>query len=92
MATLAEGSLLDLLCGIVVVAMSVEKILYNKIEIDLLLDMAVGIGGDKWPAADLFCQLCTSDQWKQWFQQLFDGRRCIELGSGTGFVCNRHLY
>lgn len=64
--------------------MAIEKVAYHGIEIDLYLDMAVGIGGDKWPAADLFCQLCTANQWKSWFTELFHQRRCIELGSGTG--------
>ncbi len=61
-----------------------QTVVYNEIKIDLLLDMGVGIGGDKWPAADLFCQLVTSEVWRPWFQQIFQGKKCIELGSGTG--------
>mmetsp|Transcript_1939 Transcript_1939/g.3081 ORF Transcript_1939/g.3081 Transcript_1939/m.3081 type:complete len:214 (+) Transcript_1939:71-712(+) len=63
-----------------------EEISYNGTSISLLLDMGVGIGGDKWPAADLFCKLIASDSWKQTFSKLFSGKRCIELGSGTGIV------
>lgn len=63
-----------------------EIINYNNISISLLLDMSIGIGGDKWPAADLFCQLITSNNWKEYFQILFQNKRCIELGSGTGIL------
>jgi methylase of polypeptide subunit release factors len=48
--------------------------------------MAVGIGGDKWPAAELFCKLATSERWQSFFSSLIDGKRCIELGSGTGLI------
>jgi hypothetical protein len=66
------------------VAGVVESVAYGEIQMVLLVDMAVGIGGDKWPAADLFCQLCTSSQWKVYFSDLFKNQRCLELGSGTG--------
>ena len=61
-----------------------ELVHYNGYLINLCLDMSVGIGGDKWPAVDLFCQLITSLEWKDYFFQLFSSKRCIELGSGTG--------
>lgn len=48
--------------------------------------MGVGIGGDKWPAAELFCELVTDPQWKTYFEGLFEGKTVIELGAGTGFV------
>lgn len=70
--------------GMISAAGVVESVAYGEIRMDLLVDMAVGIGGDKWPAADLFCQLCTNSQWKPFFSDLFQGQRCLELGSGTG--------
>jgi methylase of polypeptide subunit release factors len=48
--------------------------------------MGVGIGGDKWPAAELFCELVTDPRWRPYFQGLFEGKTVIELGAGTGFV------
>ena len=50
----------------------------------LLVDMAVGIGGDKWPAADMFCQTVCNNV--RFFESLFAKKSCIELGAGTGMV------
>ena len=60
--------------------------IYGSVSVKLYTDMAVGIGGDKWPAAELFCRLATSERWKSFFSSLTDGKRCIELGSGTGLI------
>ena len=55
-----------------------------RVRINLLVDMGVGIGGDKWPAADMFCRtLCNN---VCFFESLFSGKSCIELGAGTGMV------
>jgi tRNA1(Val) A37 N6-methylase TrmN6 len=48
--------------------------------------MGVGIGGDKWPAADQFCSLITDYRWAAFFEDLFSNKKVIELGSGTGQV------
>ena len=52
----------------------------------LFLDMGVGIGGDKWPAAENFCSLITSKEYITFFRSLISGRRVLELGSGNGLV------
>ena len=61
-----------------------EILNYGGYEVSLFVDMGVGIGGDKWPACDLFCKIITTDEWKPFFSKLFQNKRCIELGSGTG--------
>jgi SAM-dependent methyltransferase len=58
----------------------------EKGKVILNLDMGVGIGGDKWPAADLFCFLAASTKLESFFNQLFDGKRVLDLGSGTGLT------
>ena len=51
----------------------------------LSVDIAgVGIGGDMWPAATLFSNVATSVSYRGFISSLFDGRRVLELGSGTG--------
>lgn len=56
----------------------------TPIRINLLVDMGVGIGGDKWPAADMFCRtLCDN---VMFFESLLSQKSCIELGAGTGMV------
>lgn len=64
------------------------KLQYGSEEtsISLLVDMSVGIGGDKWPAADQFCSLISDPKWTPFFHGLFDGKRVIELGSGNGLA------
>jgi predicted nicotinamide N-methyase len=57
---------------------------YNDLEVVLKLDMGIGIGGDKWPAAELFCNVATDPKYRKEFSSLFDSKRTIELGSGTG--------
>lgn len=59
----------------------------SHVKIPLYVDMNVGIGGDIWPAAQLFCQLITSSilhyqQWKVWFTE----KSVLELGSGNGLI------
>lgn len=61
-----------------------RKVKYNDIEIALKLDMGIGIGGDKWPAAELFCNVVTDPKYFGEFSQLINSKRTIELGSGTG--------
>lgn len=61
-----------------------EKIVYGDGVVNLFVDMGVGIGGDKWPAADVFCKIISDDKWKPYFSTLFRNRTCLELGSGTG--------
>lgn len=56
---------------------------YGEHKLRLFLDMGVGIGGDKWPAADSFCNMVTQTQWYNFFGGLFDGKRVLELGSGN---------
>lgn len=59
---------------------------YDTISLQLHVDMAVGIGGDKWPAADQFCSIITEMKWRSFFGSLFNGKSVIELGSGNGLV------
>jgi hypothetical protein len=59
---------------------------YGSNEIELHVNMSIGIGGDKWPAAELFCSLISSPSWKEYFRSLFYGKKIIELGAGTGLV------
>lgn len=57
--------------------------------IPLMVDMGVGIGGDTWPAAELFCALITSKQYQQSFFATYlfhESSRVLELGSGHGLV------
>ena len=57
---------------------------YGSETIELFVDMNIGIGGDKWPAAELFGQLVTDERWKPYFSKLFCGKSVVELGAGTG--------
>ena len=59
---------------------------YPGIALRLYLDMSVGIGGDKWPAAELFCNFITDPSQYDFFRSQFAARRCVELGSGNGLV------
>lgn len=61
-------------------------VVYNTTSLRVNLDMGVGIGGDKWPAADRFCNLICSNRWNEFFENQFSGSRCLELGSGNGIV------
>lgn len=63
-----------------------REIEYGSVSLRLHCNMGVGIGGDKWPAAELFCELVTDPRWRPYFQGLFEGKTVIELGAGTGFV------
>lgn len=58
----------------------------QALEITLSVDMQLGIGGDTWPAAELFCHLLLSPSWHSFFQKLFRHKTVIELGSGHGLA------
>jgi hypothetical protein len=60
------------------------EVVFNDVHLQLHVDMNIGIGGDKWPAADLFCNLVASDRWRSFFGELFDRKSIVELGSGNG--------
>ena len=63
-----------------------ESDLPQDITIPLYVDMAVGIGGDTWPAAELFCDFLISPGFYSQFCDLFRCKSVIELGSGNGLV------
>lgn len=46
----------------------------------------MGIGGDKWPAAEMFCKLVSDQRWQEFFISLFKDKSVVELGAGTGLV------
>jgi methylase of polypeptide subunit release factors len=52
----------------------------------LFVDMGVGIGGDKWPACDMFCDFIEDVRWTAFFSEIFRGKRVIEIGSGNGLA------
>jgi hypothetical protein len=56
---------------------------YHNCTLSLYVDPHVGIGGDKWPAAELFCLFVTSSRWRLAFSLIFAGKSCLELGSGN---------
>jgi hypothetical protein len=58
----------------------------KELQINLSVDMQLGIGGDTWPAAELFCHLILSTQWYRFFQSLLRNKKVLELGSGHGLV------
>jgi hypothetical protein len=62
------------------------SVCYGDSTLRVYLDMGVGIGGDKWPAADMFCNLILQPQWKSFFTGLINGKRVLELGSGNAVV------
>eukprot|EP01041_Mallomonas_annulata_P003363 gene3363-6657_t len=66
--------------------MSIKHLKYNDESIAIFCDNAVGIGGDKWPAAELFCSLISDTKWKDYFREQFSNKRCIEFGAGNGLV------
>ena len=63
-----------------------KDIFVNFRGLDLVLkaDFSVGIGGDKWPAAESFCNFVADPLWREFFSELFHGKRIVELGSGNG--------
>lgn len=65
-------------------SLKLKSFTYGSESIELYVDMGVGIGGDKWPAADLFCQIITDSLWRPYFEKLFNGKSIVELGAGTG--------
>lgn len=64
--------------------MSMKHMVYGAETLHLYVDMSVGIGGDRWPAADLFNQLLTHARWRPLFSKLFENKTVLELGAGTG--------
>ena len=69
-----------------IVTHELVSVSYRNISFEMLRDNSVGIGGDKWPATDLFCNLLCDSFWGSFFSSLLDNKSCIELGSGTGIV------
>ena len=57
-----------------------------KYTINLMVDMKVGIGGDKWPAAEMFCKILLDPRFHDFFRNFFNKKNVIELGAGTGLV------
>jgi hypothetical protein len=62
------------------------EVKHNGISVNLKVDLSIGIGGDKWPAATQYCALVSDAKWFDFFSYLFDGKKIIELGAGTGLV------
>lgn len=58
----------------------------KELSITLSVDMQLGIGGDTWPAAELFCHLLLSPRWHNFFRNLLRNKTILELGSGHGLV------
>ena len=48
--------------------------------------MGVGIGGDRWPAANVFCEYISSEDHMKFYSSFLESKTVIELGSGTGLV------
>lgn len=67
---------------------------YRTMEVRLSVDMNVGIGGELWPAAHMFCNLISTESYVNFFHEIFTDKTIIELGSGTGLVSIvlSHLY
>mmetsp|Transcript_8680 Transcript_8680/g.8800 ORF Transcript_8680/g.8800 Transcript_8680/m.8800 type:complete len:133 (-) Transcript_8680:121-519(-) len=66
--------------------MTTQPLSYNGEKLMILSDNSVGIGGDKWPAAELFCDFLSNSVWRDYFSSLLANKRCIELGAGNGLV------
>ena len=60
-----------------------ELFLYD---LHLYVDMGVGIGGDRWPAAESFCDFMLDSQYHEFFATLFHNKRVVELGAGNGMA------
>lgn len=57
----------------------------DAIELSLNINLAgVGIGGDLWPAANLFSNLMASRQFRPFFKTLLEDKSILELGAGVG--------
>ncbi len=63
-----------------------SSVVTRNFDIHLSVDMQLGIGGDTWPAAELFCHLLLASKWHQFFRELFRNKKVLELGSGHGLV------
>ena len=58
-------------------------VLDDLLDINLLVDMSTGLGGDKWPAATGMCKLISANA--AFCASLFSkGMTVLELGAGTG--------
>ena len=60
------------------------QVKFRGLELTLTADFSVGIGGDKWPAAESFCNFVVDPVWRDFFNELFHHKRVVELGSGNG--------
>jgi hypothetical protein len=49
----------------------------ESINIKLLSDMAVGIGGDRWPAANKFCDLICTTKLYSFYGELFNNKKIL---------------
>ena len=58
----------------------------DNVSLKLCTHMAVGIGGDRWPAANKFCELICDKMLNSFYFQLFNDHTVIDLGSGTGLT------
>ena len=65
---------------------SEESLVFGDHTFRIISDPSVGIGGHKWPAADMFCKVICEKKWISFFSGLFAGKSVIELGAGTGLV------
>lgn len=63
-----------------------EVLKFGNHELNLFLDMGVGIGGDKWPAEEKFCNMLIQPRWKSFWAELFSEKVVLELGAGTGMA------
>lgn len=55
-------------------------------DLNLYVDMGVGIGGDRWPAAETFCDFILDPHYHDFFASLFHHKRVVELGAGNGMA------
>eukprot|EP01031_Cornospumella_fuschlensis_P026366 gene26366-31853_t len=58
----------------------------KDVVVKIFVDMDVGIGGDIWPAANIFCSWMMLPQYTNFFASIFNERRILELGSGNSLV------
>lgn len=59
-------------------------ILDDLLDIQLLVDMSAGLGGDKWPAATGMCKLISANAAFFGASLFSKGMTVLELGAGTG--------
>ena len=59
--------------------------------LEIWCDMGVGIGGDRWPAAELFCDFVLDDAYNAFFRSLFLNRRVIGNTINPSYSLRIHL-